>query len=67
MFVGSLEKAANEMGLPFKAIELKTYSEARQLSPSAYGVFGVVYNNRLLSYRPMGGKTLQKMVEKYNG
>lgn len=63
MFVGSLEKAAGLMGLPFQAIELKTSSEARQLSPSAYGVFGVVYNGRLLSYHPIGGKTLQQILE----
>jgi L-amino acid N-acyltransferase YncA len=67
MFISSLEKAATQMSLPFQAVELKTSSEARRLSPSAYGVFGVVYNNRLLSYRPMGGKTLRQTLEKYNG
>jgi L-amino acid N-acyltransferase YncA len=66
MFIGSLEKAASQMGLPFQAIELKTSLEARQLSPSAYGVFGVVYNGRLLSYRPIGGKTLCQILEASN-
>jgi L-amino acid N-acyltransferase YncA len=66
MFVGSLEKAASQMGLPLQAIELKTCSEARQLSPTAYGVFGVVYNGRLLSYRPIGGKTLRSILETRN-
>jgi L-amino acid N-acyltransferase YncA len=66
MFVGSLEKAASQMGLPFQAIELKNSSEARQLSPSAYGVFGVVYNGRLLSYRPIGGKTLRQILETFD-
>ena len=66
MFIGSLEKAASQMGLPFQAIELKTSLEARQLSPSAYGVFGVVYNGRLLSYRPIGGKTLRQILEASN-
>jgi L-amino acid N-acyltransferase YncA len=63
MFVGSLENVASQMGLPFQSIELKSSSEARQLSPSAYGVFGVLYNGRLLSYRPIGGKTLKQILE----
>jgi L-amino acid N-acyltransferase YncA len=67
MFVSSLEKAASQMGVPFQAMELKTSREARQLSPSAYGVFGVVYNGRLLSYRPIGGKTLRQMLEAPDG
>ncbi len=66
MFVSSLANAANQMGLPFQAVELKSSWEARTLSPTAYGVFGVVYNGRLLSYRPIGGKTLRLMLEKIN-
>ncbi len=64
MFVSSLSNAASQMGLPFQAVELASSWEARSLSPSAYGVFGVVYNGQLLSYRPMGGKTLRQMLEK---
>jgi L-amino acid N-acyltransferase YncA len=67
MFVNSLARAASQMGLPFQALELKSSWEARTLSPSAYGVFGVVYNGELLSYRPMGGKTLHQMLEKTDG
>lgn len=33
----------------------------------APGVFGVVYNGQLLSYRPMGSKTLRQMLEITNG
>lgn len=64
MFVSSLTNAASQMGIPFQTVELKNSWEARTLSPSAYGVFGVVYNGQLLSYRPMGGKTLRQMLEK---
>jgi GNAT superfamily N-acetyltransferase len=63
MFVTSLLNAANGMGIQATTVELKTSREARTLSPSAYGVFGVVYNGGLLSYRPMGGKTLREMLE----
>jgi len=64
MFVSSLVNAASQLGIPSQTVELHTSYEARQLSPSAYGVFGVVYNGRLLSYRPMGGKTLREMLER---
>jgi L-amino acid N-acyltransferase YncA len=63
MFVTSLLNAASVMGIPAYPVELKTSWEARSLSPSAYGVFGVVYNGHLLSYRPMGGKTLREVLE----
>ena len=67
MFVSSLSNAAAQMGLPFQAVELGSSWQARTLSPTAYGVFGVVYNGQLLSYRPMGGKTLRQMLEIPNG
>jgi ABC-type thiamine transport system substrate-binding protein len=64
MFVTSLLNAANALGIPAHSVELKSSWEARSLSPSAYGVFGVVYNGQLLSYRPMGGNTLREILEK---
>jgi len=64
MFVSSLVNAASLLGIPSQTVELRSSGEARALSPSAYGVFGVVYNGCLLSYRPMGGKTLREMLEK---
>ena len=67
MFVSSLGNAASQMSLPIQTVDLKTSLEARTLSPSAYGVFGVVYNGQLLSYRPVGGKTLREMLQISNG
>jgi GNAT superfamily N-acetyltransferase len=67
MFVSSLANAANQMGIPFHSVDLKTSWEARTLSPSVYGTFGVVYNGQLLSYRPIGGKTLRQLLEKMDG
>ena len=67
MFVSSLSHAASQLSLPFTAVELSSSWEARTLSPSAYGVFGVVYNGQLLSYRPMGGKILHQMLEVPHG
>jgi hypothetical protein len=66
MFVTSLLNAASGMGIPAQTVELKTSQEARALSPSAYGTFGVVVDGQLLSYRPMGGKTLREMLGRSN-
>jgi L-amino acid N-acyltransferase YncA len=67
MFVNSLANGAKQMGITFQSMELKSSWEARTLSPSAYGTFGVVYNGTLLSYRPIGGKTLRQLLEKMDG
>lgn len=64
MFVSSLANGASQMGIPMQSVELKTSWEARTLSPAANGVFSVVYDGQLLSYRPIGGKTLRQMLEK---
>jgi GNAT superfamily N-acetyltransferase len=47
----TLLEAAAEMGIKSRAVELKTAAEVRRLSPSPYGVFSVVLDGRLLSYR----------------
>jgi GNAT superfamily N-acetyltransferase len=45
-----LFRTAVELGWSFRSVELKTAKEVQEKSPSAYGVFSVVYNGRLLSY-----------------
>lgn len=47
----TLLEAAADKGLKSRVIELKTAAEVRSLSPSPYGVFNVVMDGRLLSYR----------------
>ncbi|MGB7296719.1 MAG: GNAT family N-acetyltransferase [Candidatus Aminicenantales bacterium] len=47
----TLLEAAAEMEIKSRAVELKTAAEMRRLSPFPYGVFNVVLDGRLLSYR----------------
>jgi GNAT superfamily N-acetyltransferase len=47
----TLMEAAAERGIKGRVVELKTAVEANSLSPSPYGVFNVVLDGRLLSYR----------------
>jgi len=55
--------AAEEIGIPFKAIELKTAKEVQEKSPSSYGVFGIVYEGKLLSYLYLKKEEIQKRVQ----
>jgi hypothetical protein len=52
-----------ERGVPTREIELTSAQEVQELSPSSYGLFGVVYNGKLLSYHYLGEKDLVKLVD----
>ena len=56
--VTAAEEYAHENGIPLQIIEVQTAEEIRQISPSPYGLFSIVYNGKLLSYH-----YLQKKVE----
>jgi hypothetical protein len=50
--------AAREAGVAAQVVELATAQQVQHSAPSAYGVFGVVYDGRLLTYRPCGKKEI---------
>lgn len=56
--VGAALEAAEELGIPTKVIELENSKDVRELSPSPYGVFGIVYDGRLVSYHSVAKKEL---------
>jgi GNAT superfamily N-acetyltransferase len=53
---------AHELGIPARALELRSSSEARKRCPSAYGTFSVVYEGRLLSYMYLSKDELERSV-----
>ena len=55
-------EAAQARSIEAKAIELKTAEEVRACSPSPYGVFGVVYNGELVSYRYFTEKEIDQWL-----
>ena len=55
---------AREQGIASHVVELKSSQDVRELSPSPYGVFSIVYNGRLLSYHYLLPKDLAKLVDK---
>lgn len=64
--VNTVLDTAKRLGLESRVIELKTSEEVRNLAPSPYGVFSIVYNGRLLSYHYLLEKELLKRLEGFN-
>ncbi len=52
--VNMMRATAKEHGIPSRVVELRSAEDVRKITPSAYGVFSVVLNGRLVSYHPMG-------------
>ena len=59
-------RAAEELGIPFRRIDLETCQEAQD-SPCVYGVFGIFLNGQLLSYHPIGKKRLLELLQARTG
>jgi hypothetical protein len=53
---------AEEMGIQQRVVEFSSSQEARELSPSAYGTMGIVYDGRLLSYHYLNKERLQQAL-----
>ncbi len=53
---------AKERGIASHVIELRSCQDVRDLAPSAYGVFSIVHNGRLLAYHYLLPKDLVKML-----
>ncbi len=60
--VKSLLETAKDEGINARAIELKNAREVQENAPSAYGVFNIVYNGKLLSYTYLARKDLLKKL-----
>lgn len=52
---------AEERGIPSQVVELNSCQDIRDLAPSPYGVFSIVYNGRLLAYHYLLPKDLVKI------
>ena len=50
-----------ERGIEAKVFKFEDGETVRKRSPSAYGVFGVVYNGRLITYHVIGLKALRRL------
>lgn len=60
--VKAASDTANELSINTKVVELKSSEDVRKLSPSPYGVFGIVYDGKLVSYHSMAKKDLMNIL-----
>ena len=64
----AVEHAVNalaERGFEAKLVRLESSAEVRARSPTAYGVFGIVCDGRLLSYHYLGKKALRRFDQEF--
>jgi GNAT superfamily N-acetyltransferase len=55
-------EAAEEIGIDTRVVELRDCQEVRNLAPSPYGVFNVIFNGDLLSYHHLSEKEVWKRL-----
>jgi N-acetylglutamate synthase-like GNAT family acetyltransferase len=55
--------ACGELGVPVKVVELKNHRQA-QSAPSAYGIFNIVYNGKLIADHPIGEHRFRNIMGK---
>lgn len=60
--VAMVADTAEELGIDYRFVDLKSSRDVQNLSPSAYGVFGILYNGSLLSYYYLLKKELVKRI-----
>lgn len=61
--VGHARAFADARGLGFKQVWLTSAEEVRALAPTAYGVFAIVLDGRLLSYHYLLPKELSAAAQ----
>ena len=52
-------------GIEPKVIKLESSAEVRAKSPTAYGIFGIIYSGKLLTYHYLGKKELKRLDEEF--
>jgi len=62
--VAELPEVAGRYGIRLHLVELKDAAEARARMPSPYGVFGLVYEGRLLADHPISATRFRNILRK---
>jgi hypothetical protein len=61
--VGDVRELAKERGLPFREVSLPDARAVQAESPSAYGVFAILHEGKLLSYHPLLKKQVAQRLD----
>jgi len=59
-------KAANKLGINAEIIDIKNREELLRLSPTPYGIYGVIYKNKLISYHRLTVHSAMKRLIELN-
>lgn len=59
-----LIEAGEDLGIKTQVVKLKSPEDVRKLSPTAYGVFGVIFDGKLVSYHYIFKVELLKYLKK---
>ncbi|MDQ0225692.1 GNAT family N-acetyltransferase [Metabacillus niabensis] len=59
----NIVKAANHLGISLEIIDLKTREELLRISPTPYGVYGVIYKNKLISFHRLTVHSAMKRLK----
>ena len=51
-----------DIGAEARAVKLESSQQVRDTAPSAYGVFGIVYDGELVSYKYLDSKKEQQKL-----
>jgi ribosomal protein S18 acetylase RimI-like enzyme len=62
-----ITSAAKKLGIKSRVVDLETSKEVQDSAPSAYGVFNVVYNGKVISYSWISKKDAPKVMKKARG
>ncbi len=65
--VQKIVDVAAERGIQARVVELRSCQEVRESAPSAYGVYGVVYNGELLAYHYLTDKQFRELLDQRVG
>jgi hypothetical protein len=58
---------AEERGVEARVVKLTNSQEVQDAAPSAYGVFNVVHDGKLVTYHYMGKKEKEALIELWEG
>lgn len=62
MATDNVMKAADKLNIKAKIIDIKNREELMKLSPTPYGVYGVIYKNQLLSFHRLTAHSAMKRL-----
>ncbi|TVX93773.1 GNAT family N-acetyltransferase [Paenibacillus agilis] len=62
----NMMEAANKLGIPIHIIDIQNREELLRISPTPYGIYGVIYNSNLVAYHRLTVHSAMKRLKHIN-